>query len=188
MNVRITAAILAVTAGLLLSGCSSDDGKDGDDVATLASVIPPQPAASSAAAPQERPLIRTDTSSAEEDRLYALWDACLVENGAGREQKRKLAADSANGGPVADKVDPAFEARYKEAEKKCQNKEPESVWERAKRLDPKYADKLRDWVTCIRAEGIDAWESDGFLAFESLPPDNQMKKVDACQDKAFGKG
>ena len=95
-----------------------------------------------------------------------------------------MAADEA---PKANN-DPALDAKYKKAEKKCVNKEPEEVWERAKRLDPAYADKLRDWVTCIRSHGIDAWESDGFLTFESLPPENQLKKVDECQDKAFGKG
>lgn len=188
MNVRITGAVLAVALGVLLAGCSGGSGADGDDVASLVSVKPPQPSASAAAkAPaEERPLIRTDTSSEEEDRLMDLWQACLEENGIGRNQ-RKQAADAAQTGPKQN-ADPELAAKYTKAEKACANKEPEQVWERAKRLDPAYADKLRDWVTCIRSHGIEAWESDGFLAFESLPPDNQMKKVDECQDKAFGKG
>ncbi|MFG1605096.1 hypothetical protein [Actinoplanes sp. NPDC049265] len=189
MKVRTTGAVPAVLLGLLLAGCGSADAQDGEDVATLVSVKPPAPAASSAApVPAERPLIRTDTSSEEEERLYDVWQSCLEDNGGGTGAKRKAAADAAAEPKVAQNVDPGFEERYKKAEKKCANKEPEELWERAKRLDPAYGDKLRDWVTCIRSHGIDAWESDGFLTFESLPPDNQMKKVDDCQDKAFGKG
>jgi hypothetical protein len=186
MNVRITGAVLTVALGVLLSGCGGpDNNTGGGEVASLASVEPPQPATSSAApASEERPLLRTDTSSKEEERLYDVWNACLAENGAGTGKQRKAAADEM---PKVNN-DPALDAKYKRAEKKCLNKEPEEVWERAKRLDPAYADKLRDWVTCIRSHGIDAWESDGFLTFESLPPENQLKKVDECQDKAFGKG
>jgi hypothetical protein len=188
MNVRTTGAALALAFGILLTGCGgADKGRGSDDVASLVSVAPPQPATSSAApASEERPLIRTDTSSEEEERLYAVWTTCLEQNGAGTGTKRKMAADAAAG--ARPNTDPGLEERYKKAEKKCASKEPEEVWERARRLDPAYADKLRDWVTCIRSHGIDAWESDGFLTFESLPPDNQMKKVDDCQDKAFGKG
>jgi hypothetical protein len=189
MNVRITGAVLAVSLGVLLSACGGpENSKDGDDVASLVTVEPRQPTTSSAApVSQERPLIRTDTSREEEKRLYDVWQACLEKNGAGTGKTRKAAAPGAPQA-MSPNVDPAAEARSKEAEKKCGNQEPEEVWERSKRLDPAYADKLRDWVTCIRSHGIDAWESDGFLSFESLPPESQMKKVDECQDKAFGKG
>lgn len=186
MNLRMTATALTVALGVLLSGCGGSDPERGDDVASVASVAAPGPSASAAsAASGERPLIRTDTSAEEEQRLYDVWDECLEKNGAGTGGKRKLAADAARGGPRAN-TDLA--AKYQKAEAACADKEPEEVWQRAKRLDPAYADKLRDWVTCIRAHGIDAWESDGFLTFESLPPDDQLAKVDECQDKAFGKG
>jgi hypothetical protein len=186
MNVRITGAVLAVSLGVLLSACGGpENSKGGDDVASLVSVEPRQPTTSSAAsASKERPLVRTDTSREEEKRLYDVWQACLEKNGG---VKRKAPAAGAPPA-MSPNVDPAVEARSKEAEKKCVSQEPEEVWERAKRLDPAYADKLRDWVTCIRSHGIDAWESDGFLSFERLQPDSQMKKVDECQDKAFGKG
>ena len=184
MNVRITGAALAVALGILLSGCSGTDNSQGDNVASLVSVAPRQ--SPSAATSEERPLLRTDTSPEEENRLYGVWHACLEENGAGTGVKGKLVADAAHGG--TQNADPALVAKYKAAEAKCASKEPESVPERAKRLDPAYADKLRDWVTCIRSQGINAWESDGHLTFESLPPDDQMKKVDECQDKAFGRG
>ncbi|WP_306214064.1 hypothetical protein [Actinoplanes sp. RD1] len=163
---------------------SSSDSSGGGEVASLASVAP----SASPSAPAERPLIRTDTSSAEEDRLYQIFIDCMVANGDpdytlkhGAESGAAPAAVAAarEGGPGA-------EAKRKKARKACQDKEPEEIWQRAKRLDPAYPDKLRDWVTCVRSYGIDAWEDDGFLAFESLPPDPQMKKVDECQDKVFG--
>lgn len=185
MNLRVTGTALTVALGILLSGCGGSDPHKGDDVASVAGAATSRPSAS--ATPEERPLIRTDTSPEEEQRLYDVWEDCLAKHGAGTEEERKLASDAAQGGPLS-KADPAGMAKYKKAAAACASKEPEEVWERAKRLDPAYADKLRDWVTCIRAHGIDAWESDGFLTFESLPPDNQMKEVDACQDKAFGKG
>jgi hypothetical protein len=185
VNLRIAGVALTVALGVLLSGCGGSDPGKGDDVASVASVAAARPSASATSG--ERPLIRTDTSVEEEQRLYSVWNACLEQHGAGTGAKRKQAADAARGGPQPN-TDPGLSAAYRKAEAACADKEPEEVWERAKRLDPAYADKLRDWVTCIRAQGIDAWESDGFLTFESLPPDDQMKKVDECQDKAFGKG
>lgn len=187
MNTRLTGTALALTLGVLLSACSgstadSSTGTGEGDVASLVSVVPPQ-ATSSSAAVEERPLVRTDTSAEDEERMWDAWQDCLGKNGAPSKQQQDAAAAGAQ---VRPNTDPGFDAKVKKAEAACANKQPEQVWERAKRLDPAYADKLRDWVTCIRSHGIDAWESDGFLAFESLPPDNQMKKVDDCQDKAFG--
>ena len=170
MNLRLlgAAALCAVLSGC--GGAEPDPG-GGGDVASLASAEPQQSVTPAAA---ERPLVRTDTSEKDEDRMWDLWQDCLTENGM--PPKAELAESGRD--------DP----RAKKAEAACETKQPEQVWERARRTDPAYADKLRDWVTCIRSHGIDAWEDDGFLAFESLPPENQMKKVDECQDKAFGKG
>jgi hypothetical protein len=182
MNTRLTGAALALALGALLSACSgsaadSGTGTGQDDVASLVSAAPPQ-ASTPPAATAERPLVRTDTSVEEEERMWATWQECLADNGG---PSKASLADKRN-------ADLGLDAKAKKAEAACANKRPEKVWERAKRLDPAYADKLRDWVTCIRSHGIDAWESDGFLAFESLPPENQMKKVDECQNKAFGAG
>lgn len=188
MNTRLTSAALTLALGVLLTACSgsaadSNTGTGKADVASLASVAPPQATTPSAAA-EERPLVRTDTSAAEEERMWNTWTDCLEKNGA--PSKQALAGAGSGANKARPNTDPGLEAKTKKAEAACASKEPEQVWERAKRLDPAYADKLRDWVTCIRSHGIDAWESDGFLTFESLPPDNQMEKVDDCQDKAFG--
>ena len=159
MNTRLTGAALALALGALLSACSgsaADSGTGQSDVASLVSVAPPQASTSAAA---ERPLVRTDTSAEEEERMWETWQECLADNGG---PSKMALADKRN-------ADLGLDAKAKKAEAACANKRPEKVWERAKRLDPAYADKLRDWVTCIRSHGIDAWESDGFLAFESLP-------------------
>jgi hypothetical protein len=178
MNTRVigTAAVLI----FLLGACSAKAGESEAKVATLSSA--PASAAATKAA-KEPPLIRPDTSDAEETRLWDIYQDCVAENGG--TTRRKNAADAGAGAVAAPNTDPEFEKRSKKAEAACADKLPEQLWERAKRTDAKYADKLRDWVTCIRAAGIDAWEDDGYLAFEHLPPDNQMKKVDACEAKAF---
>ncbi|GIJ49258.1 hypothetical protein Val02_61440 [Virgisporangium aliadipatigenens] len=177
-------ATLILALGLL-AGCEKAPEKP--EVATLAS--DPATAASPSPAAAERPLIRTDTSPEEEERLWDVYLKCLADHGY-----TKAGGDAANGGgssgaaPRPALPDPRDEELSAAAEAACGSKKPEQVWERAKRTDPQYADKLHAWVTCIRAQGIDAWENDGFLAFKSLPPENEMKKVDECQDKAFGKG
>jgi hypothetical protein len=180
MNTRLTGAALTLALGVLLSACSgSTPGTREDEVASLASVEPARAATSAAA--EERPLVRSDTSAEEEERMWNTWTECLEKNGA--------PAKGDPNGAVSEprpNTDPGLDRKTKKAEAACVGKQPEKVWERSRRLDPDYADKLRDWVTCIRSHGIDAWESDGFLTFEHLPPDNQMKKVDDCQDKAFG--
>ncbi|AGL16306.1 hypothetical protein [Actinoplanes sp. N902-109] len=187
MNFRTTGAALAISLGVLLTGCSSGDRDDTGDVASLtgAGSASSASSASPAATAEERPLIRTDTSAAEEDRLYALWQGCYKDHGFDPGEMKRAAATQEDGVAA---LTPERKVAWTKAEKDCANKQPEQVWERAKRLDPAYSDKLRDWITCIRAQGINAWESDGFVAYDSLPPDNELKKVDDCQDKAFGKG
>ncbi|MFI5960291.1 hypothetical protein [Cryptosporangium sp. NPDC051539] len=160
-------AVAALT--LLLAACGGTAADDEPEVATLRSGSPsPSPTTG------ERPLIRPDTSAEEEERLNAVWLSCLKAHGHPKQ------ADQ----PV-DLPKDEFEARAAVAEKACLNKQPEELWERSKRTDPKYADKLRDWITCVRAAGIDAWESDGFITYQSLPSDPDLKKVDACEAKAF---
>ncbi|TQS43490.1 hypothetical protein [Cryptosporangium phraense] len=167
-DLMIRISLLAVPL-LILAACGGTAAEDEPEVATLRSSSP-----SASPTPGERPLIRPDTSAEEEDRLTAVWLTCLKEHGHPKQ------ADT-----PADLPKEEFEARAKVAEKACESKQPEQLWERSKRLDPDYADKLRDWITCIRAHGIDAWESDGFVTYQSLPPDSDLKKVDECEAKAF---
>ena len=172
---RIAGAVLAACL-TLLTACGADEPQtaDTDDVASLATESPGTAATQAAPAGQERPLIRPDSIREEVDRLYAEWSTCLADNGS-----------PSKGDLSAVDVDPDVLAASANAAKACANKEPERTWERAKRTDPKYADKLRDWITCIRSHGINSWEKDGALAFESLPSDEQRQKINECEMKAF---
>ncbi|GAB7040340.1 MULTISPECIES: hypothetical protein [Catenuloplanes] len=188
---RLRAGLTGIALVALLAACGGEPPADGttDQVVTLDTATPGTGATPAATASPERPLLRPDTSDAEEERLYDVWFDCLEKNG-GRGRGPKEAPDGATGGSdsgpaVAVPADPEAEEQDRAAEKACENLEPEAPWQRAKRLDPEYADKLRDWITCIRSHGIDAWESDGFVTFESLPPEDKMVLVGECETKAF---
>jgi hypothetical protein len=183
---RLTGVLISVGLAVLLTACASGDKHPGgtgkDDVASLPSGGATTSASDKPTA-QERPLIRSDSSREEQQRLEDEYERCLKEHGHPQLQNREP-----GNGPRVSRHGPDNPPEAVAAEKACANKEPERASERARRIDPKYADKLRDWVTCIRAHGIDAWESDGNLMFNSLPPDDQMQKVHECEDKAFGTG
>jgi hypothetical protein len=169
-------AVVAATGALSACGAESASG-DEPNVATVAgaSAGASVPVVSASATAEERPLIRTDTSAEEEDRFYEVWIACLEANGLPRKETGLQASVSAE-----------VEAKAQTA---CSSKHPESVWERAKRLDPQYADKLHVWVACLRSHGIKANEDNGFVSFEDgLPSGSKEQWIDKCQDEAFGKG
>jgi hypothetical protein len=170
--------LVPLAALALLAGCSQPaSSENGPEVATVASAGPTVAASPSAA---ERPLVRSDMSADEKQRLFDVWQRCLVDNSGADLDTQKRLSDGGAGLP------PEQKERYDKAVALCASKEPEQVWQRAKRLDPQYGDKLRDWVTCIRAFGIDAWEDNGYLAFNSLPDEKGQKHVDECESKAFG--
>jgi hypothetical protein len=166
-----TPVLLLLLAFISLAACSDQPEATTPQVATVASGTA-QPSRSSPAAAQERPLVRSDMTTEEEDRLWATWKRCLAEHGVPEKDFKQL----------SDHPDAAAQAAFAA----CANLEPETPWQRAKRVDPAYGDKLRDWVTCIRAAGIDAWEDNGFVAYNSLPSDEQQVHVDECQRKVFG--
>lgn len=187
-RMRVGLTGLALVA--LLTACGAETPADEGTADQVVSLTTATPGSSTTATdPPERPLLRPDTSDAEEERLYDVWFDCLEEKGGrGRGPKQVPQADPgapAPGAAAPAAPDPAADARDAAAEKACEDLEPEAPWQRAKRLDPEYADKLRDWITCIRSHGIDAWESDGFVTFESLPPEDKMVHVNECEMKAF---
>ncbi|MDR7279234.1 hypothetical protein [Catenuloplanes atrovinosus] len=166
---------------VLLAACGTEEAP-ADEIASL-STAPPAATATASASPaaSERPLLRPDTTQEEEDRLYDVYFACMGKYGSPRHAP--TSGDAAEPAPAP--ADPEYEKAMEAAQKACEHLEPEKPWQRAQRTDPEYADKLRDWITCIRSHGIEAWESDGFVAFESLPPDDKLKLVDECEVKAF---
>lgn len=182
---RLAGIVLAGGLSVLLTACGggadvggADGDTGGEDVASLAT--DPVPVDDASETP-ERPLIRSDTSPEEEERLWDEYQRCLEEHGA------PAATGESGQGEVGEPVGGVVEDedRILAAEAACEHKLPEQLWQRAQRTDPDYEDKLRDWVTCIRSHGIDVWESDGFLTFHSLPPEHEMVKVAECEEKAF---
>jgi hypothetical protein len=164
----IARLFLALALVALLAACGSQPDSGSPDVATLASG--PAPAATPTAR-DDHPLIRPDTSQEELDRMYAAYNRCLKEHGL--DVKQPKAADA------------AAPSRMAAAEQQCEQIRPEQLWERAKRTDPAYADKLHEWVKCVRAFGIDATEADGRLTLTVMPTDEQLEKINECQTKAF---
>jgi hypothetical protein len=163
---------VAVVAVMVAAGCGESKPADRDNgVATIAGTAA-TPSAS--AAVSEGPLIRTDSSADEVARFYKAYSDCLLSQGFDQRQARERSGT------------PAF----RKAEAACASKKPEEVWQRAKRLDPDYADKLHEWVQCVKVHGIAATASeDGYLSYANgLPDAKDQKSVDECQNKAFGTG
>jgi hypothetical protein len=168
-TVRRRATILVMSVLLTVPAC----GRDGNapDVATLTSV---PPTAVPPAATGDRPLIRADSTEEEVARMWDAYHRCVKENG-GLDPNRPKPA----GG-----VTPEMLA----AEEKCTHVRPEHVWERAKRTDPEYRDRLREWVMCVHAYGIEATDADERLTLTLMPTDAQLRQIDECQYRAFGRG
>jgi hypothetical protein len=151
---RLTGVVLSIALAVLPAACAggktTSGGSSQDHVASLASS---SPTATRTPAADERPLIRSDTSKEEELQIYYVYEQCLKDHGDPRLQKPGLV------GPGAPQVNAPGRGdeppKVVAAQKACANKFPESIVDRARRTDPRYADKLRDWITCMRAAGID---------------------------------
>jgi hypothetical protein len=179
------AVVVAACGSGVQDGTAADDGKVAS-LATESAGASEKPQAGGRSDPaDERPLIRTDTSAEDEKRFYDQYQRCLKEHGDPRLQVWTPGDMSApRMGPAREGDPPAAVA----AAKDCVGKLPETVVDRAQRVDPAYTDKLRDWVTCLRAGGIDAQDRDGELSLKELPTEEQRKKIEQCQDKIFGVG
>ncbi|WP_033339626.1 hypothetical protein [Catenuloplanes japonicus] len=170
MITRITGVTIVTGLALLLSACGGED-KAAEGTNEVASLATATPGGGTSATPvaQERPLLRPDASQEEQDRIRDIYFDCLRKNGFDPETRAENT-----------------EEQWKTADAACNQLEPEEPWERAQRLDPaNYADRVRDWVTCVRAAGVDAWEHDGQISFEKLPEGEDAKRVDECEMKAF---
>jgi hypothetical protein len=175
------AAILTATAGLsLLGGCGGADHTSNSP--GVASIAKPVVTASVAASP-ERPLIRQDASEEERTRLQDLYIDCLWANGF----PKQGAVKGRNGGYPSDLA--AFDLApgvVDKIKKNCGAKEPELSIQRAKRLDPRYADHVEANVRCLNAHGIKAVvENDAPALVNGLPGGNAGHWLDDCEREAF---
>ena len=186
--VHRTATLTAAAAVSLsvLSGCGSTDGSetssDSPGVASLQSPATATATSTSSAAP-ERPLIRQDASEEEKTRLRDVYIDCLWQNGL----PRQAAMKGRNGGYPSDfetfDLGPGVADKLTKA---CGAKKPELPLQRAKRLDPDYADHLRATVQCLNDHGIEAVVQDGGPALvHGLPSESKSHWLDDCEREAF---
>ncbi|MFD4350365.1 hypothetical protein ACFWQ6_36785 [Streptomyces coelicoflavus] len=165
-------------------GAGTAGGAGGDD--GVASVTGQDKQPKEKAAQAERPLIRPDMTQEDEERLFRVWESCLAKNG----YKKNTEYSGKMGDPQPDSATlEKMQAQYEAAQKVCAAKEPERLWERARREDPDYQDKFDKWLKCAQSSGVKVGrspEDPGILAYEDgLPPADQLKKVADCEAEAF---
>lgn len=191
------AVALAVTVIGLLTACGGGDqdpaaaggtatgapGSTGDS--GVASIVGSTAPDASPSSPAERPLIRPDTSPAEEQRLYDVYQRCLEDNGL---PKPARLPEGGGDTPMAAAGPESAEeqAAARKAAEACASLEPEATWERSLRLDPEYPDKLRAWAKCLQDRGVDAFVDGDYLSLtDGLPPGNEIKE---CEAEVFIEG
>jgi len=182
-------AVVALALAVLLSACAgaSDPGGASTPAAKntgIASIAKPTSGTDpTGPTEQERPLLRTDMSQADQRRLYVIYNACLQAQGL----------DITNKAALSSKPE-----KVEKAEKACLSKQPEEVPERAERADPAtYPDKMRAWAACLTTGGYKAHVRQGNIikydkGFEpGLINDDKIyakwHRVDQkCQKRVFG--
>ncbi|GAA2852979.1 hypothetical protein Acy02nite_51120 [Actinoplanes cyaneus] len=178
-----------ITAALvlgLIGGCGAgndDASSSAPGVASLQSPAAGTPTATARATSAERPLIREDASEEEKVRLRDIYVDCMWENGFPKQDGMK----GPNGGYPSNLDDfdlgPGVVERI---EKNCAAKEPESPFDRARRLDPAFDDHVRANVKCLNDHGIKAVVQDGAPALvDGLPSRSKSHLLDDCEREAF---
>jgi hypothetical protein len=172
------ASLLATLTLLSVAGCgqpAQPTGAATPDVATLVTATATAQASASAAA-SERPVIRPDATSADEERLYAAWAQCLRDNGM-------VFVGKPN--PSVNDMEKPENAAFVRA---CASKEPESWQAKDARTDPHYADHMRAELQCVKAKGISAnlvGDPLGLVLTDDRQVARAMDIVAACEREAF---
>jgi hypothetical protein len=138
--------------------------------------------ATPAASRAERPLLRPDASEEEQTRLRGIYSDCLLQNGFPKAGRRPEGGypSSLDGFGLSTKV----EARIT---KNCAAMEPELPFERARRLDPDFADHQRAEAKCLKEHGIKTviMDDGGPGLVDGLPGDSKGHWLDDCDRKGF---
>jgi len=189
---RSRSAAVAVTAAVsftLVAGCSgaakTDTSSGAQDTTGVASIQKPSAAASTKAVAAERPLIRLDASDEEIQRAKDVFANCLLTNGLPKTAVMKGGStiDPANisdtWGPLSDKV-------RADLKKNCASKQPELARDRARRLDPAYADHMEAFVKCLKDHDIKAVLQDGELSsIDVMPSGSKAHWMEDCEQEGF---
>jgi hypothetical protein len=177
---------LLFCAVLLVGACSSPAPHDAQ-VASLASAAPPS-AAATTATDSTRPQLRLDSSDAEHDRLFTIYDDCLVAHGVKvlTGGSGEAAAVPSRGGhrPLDQSGEP------KAAYVACAGKLPLQPPELDEDKNPNYAAQWNDNVRCLRSHGLmvhvtepGSWTYD---SSDTVIPDNESALEKSCLIEAFG--
>lgn len=173
---RLTAVGMTIASLGLVAACASAESAadSGTQVASVA-----KSGAAQAPVSGERPLMRPDMSEEDQWRLTNKHMACVESHGI----KMLMNADGSYKGVNEDSTSP----KVVEAYKKCQNLEPETLANRAKRTDPLFLEKADKWVKCIRSHGIELAPSEpGQIAFpDGLPSEDKLPWVGKCEIEVF---
>jgi hypothetical protein len=189
---RSRSAAVVVTAAVALTlaaGCSgaakTDSSPDAQGTTGVASIQKPSAAASTEAVAAERPLIRLDASPEEAKRAADVFADCLLANGLPKAAVMKggRTIDPANisdvWGPLSDKV-------RADLKKNCASKQPEMARDRARRLDPAYADHMQAFIKCLNDHGIKAVLEDGELgSVDEMPSGSKAHWMQDCEQEGF---
>lgn len=174
----------ALLALFLVGACGSPAPPD-DQVASLASAGPT--ATATAATDSKRPQLRLDTTDQERDRLFEVYDDCLVAHGVkvltGREQ-----AAPAPAGDGHRALDQSGEP--KAAYLACADQLPLQPPELDEDKNPDYDAQWNDNVKCLRAHGLmvhvtkpGEWTYD---SSDTVIPPNESELEKSCLLEAFG--
>src|SRR5690349_18677160 len=189
---RSRSAAVVVTAAVTLTiaaGCGgatkTESSPGGQGTTGVASIQKPSAAASAKAVAAERPLIRLDASDEEVERVSDVFANCLLTNGLPEAAVMKggYTIDPANisdaWGPLSDKV-------RADLRKNCASKQPELARDRARRLDPAYADHLEAFVKCLKDHGIKAVLQNGELSsIDVMPSGSKAHWMQDCEQEGF---
>jgi hypothetical protein len=182
--------VIAVVCLAFLSACGRADGDSarssteisGHATSSVASIK--APATESARPTQaERPLIRLDASDADMVRIAEPYIDCMVQHGLPKQMVMKGPQGGYPGDLESLGLGRGVAAKIKAA---CGSLEPELEFQRAKRLDPDFADHARADAKCLTDHGIKASvQKDGDVAGDGLPSGSQAHWLDDCERKAF---
>jgi len=139
-------ALVAALVTVVVTGCGDTSDPAKPQIATLRSAAAPVPSAATA---EERPVIRPDANADDINALEQAYFGCLAAAGA-------PVAKSKNGEYGKPKGAAAMDKRWGPASEACAAKEPESWYDREQRINPEFADRLRDTVKCLTNKGFKA--------------------------------
>ena len=175
-SVRLLVGILALASISLVSACSGGSAAaPAGPTATVASVshgTASTVAPTTAAAADDRPLVRIDTDPKEIDRMYEAYGTCLTDHGMPPEVQKKFSNKS---------------PEYADALNSCAAKEPENYQDREKRQNPElFQDHQRKQIKCMRDHGL-AIETDADGWGYTNPGRDMGSAWDTkCERLAFG--